>query len=212
MANDEDEDEGEMVDWRAGMLALIERRTDVVLTAEWLDSPRYLLTAAPIPEDPSPPSWTVNSDTDSALRLAPEPIRRATLVWLLEELARTVELDNEPAVREGIAALSAGRLLGSEAERAVYDVRDRMSTAADGVWAAADGTWTTAQRDARWSRPGGRSPNCCATLMVPTRWMGYSMRGTPSVIAGTRSGKSYTAGSRTHRLRLADCKQRRAGH
>ncbi|OJF15790.1 DUF6461 domain-containing protein [Couchioplanes caeruleus] len=135
--------------WQSGMMAFIERRTGVVLTEEWFDSPQYVLVAPPIPSDPSSPSRLVDADTDSVLRLAPDPVRRAALGWLLEELARTAELDGEPAVRDGIAALRAGRLLGGEAERAVYDVRDRMSAAADGVWAAADGAGTTGQRDAR---------------------------------------------------------------
>ena len=120
-----------------------------MLAEGWFDSPQYVLVAPPIPSDPSSPSRLVDADTDSALRLAPEPQRRATLGWLLEELARAADLDSEPAVRDGIAALRAGRLLGSEAERAVYDVLDRMSAAADGVWAMADGARTTGQRDAR---------------------------------------------------------------
>lgn len=131
--------------------------------------------APPIPDDPSSPSRLVDADTDSALRLAPDSQRREALGWPLEELARTAGLDGEPAVRDDIAALRAGRLLGGEAERAVYDVRDQMSAAADGVWATAGGAGTTEQRDARvvreqagWAFTGLLSPPGRTLVRCPT--------------------------------------------
>src|SRR5207248_3946963 len=97
-------------DWKAAMLAVVERRTGVVLEDGWLTGPHPVAVLPPVPFDPQPPGFlgAADPDLDALLRLAPEPARRAALRWLVSGLAAAFDLTDEPAVRAVVDTLKTG--------------------------------------------------------------------------------------------------------
>jgi hypothetical protein len=97
-------------DWKAGMLAVVERRTGVALEDGWLTEPHPVAVLPPVPFDPQPPGFlgAADPDLDALLRLAPEPARRAALRLLVSGVAATFDLADEPAVRAVVDALKTG--------------------------------------------------------------------------------------------------------
>jgi hypothetical protein len=100
-------------DWRAAMLATVERRTAVRLDAAWLRRPLRRILLDPLPNDPlPPPNATGDFDLDAAYRLAAEPAQRAARAWLLRRLADDFGFDGQPDIAESIASVASGRPAG----------------------------------------------------------------------------------------------------
>jgi hypothetical protein len=96
-------------DWQAALLAVVERRTGVVLD-DWVSRPHPVAVLPPVPFDPQPPGFlgAADPDLDALLRLAPERARRAALRLLVSGVAATFDLADEPAVRAVVDALKTG--------------------------------------------------------------------------------------------------------
>jgi hypothetical protein len=96
--------------WSAALLAVVERRTGVALDDDWLNVPHPVAVLPAVPHDPRPPGFLGASDPDldALLRLAPEPVRRSALRWLVSVLAANFDLTDDPAVGAVIDALKVG--------------------------------------------------------------------------------------------------------
>jgi len=97
-------------DWPAAMLAVIERRTGVVIPTDWWERPHTAVLVPSMPPDPRAPGLFggVDPDLDSLLRLAPPAARGSALRTLVSLLAAAFDLLDEPPVVGVVDALKIG--------------------------------------------------------------------------------------------------------
>lgn len=112
-------------DWRAAMLATVERLTGVGLRADWLTTD-HLVVALPEPTPGTGSATTRDPDISSWLRERPEPARRDALVRLLALANEAVGGVVDPAVETGVRAFRAGKVVDGATRQALFAIRDSL--------------------------------------------------------------------------------------
>jgi hypothetical protein len=115
-------------DWRAALLAIVERRTGVAIPSDWPDRPHRAVRVPPLRSDPDAPGRfaAADPDLDAMLRIAPDEVRRTALRCVVSALAAGFDLVEEGSITVVVDALKNGWPADELRAEALVPLRQRL--------------------------------------------------------------------------------------